>query len=325
MNKWQRLLTGLLVAQLALIVFVFWPRPAVSSGGQSLLADLTVDQITGLAITDEQGSVTHLAKQGDSWIAPEAGAYPADAAKITPVLDKLLALETGRLIAQTPQSHAQLQVADDKFARKIELTKADGATQTLFLGSPAGGQSVHARLGGQNEVYLGSGLATWEVDASLLSWINPVYLSLNASDVAGLTLRNQNGEFILTKDAQAAWQMEGLESGEKLDQAKVTTLINALASIRMTEPLGKTEDPAWGMASPNAVATIQVKSGDQVRPVTLTVGAQDPDDKSYVVKSSDSEYYVRVAEFSLQDIVERDRAGFLSAPPAPAASPTPAP
>ena len=64
-----------------------------------------------------------------------------------------------------------------------------------------------------------------------------------------------------------------------------------------------------------------MKNGDQVKPVTLTIGAQDPDDKSYVVKSSDSEYYVRIAEFSGQDLAERDRAGFLPATPTPAAAP----
>lgn len=325
MNKWQRLLIGLLVAQLALGVFVFWPRPVAGSGGQPLLAGLTADQITGLTITDEAGNTTKLAKQGDAWIAPDAGAYPADAAKITPVLDKLVALKTGRLIAQTPQSHAQLQVADNKYVRKIDITKADGTTQTVYLGSTAGGQAGHVRLAGQDNVYLASGLASWEVDSSLLNWINPVYLSFNAADLIGFTLKNKNGEFAFTKDAQGAWQLVGLGADETVDQDKVNNLLSSLASLRMTKPLGKTEDAGWGMAAPTATVTLQVKSGDQVKTTTLTVGAQDPNDKSYVVKSSDSEYFVRVAEFSVQDLIQRDRAGFLPATPTPAATVAPLP
>jgi hypothetical protein len=325
MNNLQRILIVLLVAQLALGVFVFWPRPAAGSGGQPLLANLTADQVTGLAITDEQGNTTKLAKQGDAWIAPEAGAYPADAAKITPVLDKLVALKTGRLIAQTPQSHAQLQVADDQFVRKIEVTKADGSTQTLFLGSPAGGQAAHVRLAGQDNVYLASGLASWEVDTSLLTWINPVYLSFNAADLTGLTLANKNGEFALTRDAQGAWQLAGLAAGETVDQVKMDTLVNNLSSLRLTEPLGKTEDPAWGLASPQAVVTLQIKNGDQTRTTTLTLGAQDAGSGSFVAKSSDSEYYVRVASFAVEDLVQRDRAGFLPATPTPASTDGPLP
>jgi hypothetical protein len=321
MNNWQRILIALLVTQLALGVVVFWPRPAAGSGGQPLLPGLAADQITGLAITDEQGNSTKLAKQGDAWIAPDAGAYPADTAKITPVLDKLVGLKAGRLIAQTPQSHAQLQVADAKFVRKIDITTADGSTQTIYLGSPAGGQAAHVRLAGQDNVYLATGLASWEVDSSLLNWINPIYLSFNAADLTGLTLKNANGEFAWTRDAQNNWQLTGLEAGETVDQSKVNNLVNGITSLRMTKPIGKTEDAAWGFASPAAVVTLQIRSGDQAKTTTLTLGAQDPADKSYAAKSSESEYYVRVAEFSVQDLVEGDRAGFLPAAPAPAASP----
>jgi hypothetical protein len=51
--------------------------------------------------------------------------------------------------------------------------------------------------------------------------------------------------------------------------------------------------------------------------ITIHVGALDPDDESYVVGSSVSPYYVRVASYSLQDLVEKDREGFLQLPPTP--------
>lgn len=323
MNKLQRILIVILGLQLALGVFVFWPRPVASGAGQALLGELKVEDITGLTITDDQGVSTRLVKSGDGWNAPDAGGYPADASKITPVLDKLIAIKSGKPIAQTPASQAQLQVADAKFLRKVEVLKAGGAAQTVYLGSSGGSQAVHVRLGGQNEVYLASGLATWEVDANLLSWIDPVYLTVTAADITGFTLKNQQGEFSLTKDGQGAWQLAGLGSGETLDANKATTLVNSVTSLRMTQPLGKTEDAAWGLGQPSATVTMQVKSGDQAKTITLTVGAKDAADNSYVVKSSESEYYARVAEFSVKELVSRDRASFLPAtpPPAPAATP----
>ena len=322
MNRWQQILAGVLVAQLAIIVFVFWPRPAASSAGQPLMAGLKASDVTAMTVTDDKGVSTKLVKQGDGWVAPEAGNYPADSTKITPVLDKLAAIKAGKPIATTPGSHAQLQVADNQFARKVDLTKADGTTQTIYLGSQAGGQSVHVRLAGKNEVYLANGPATYEVNADLLSWVNPVYLTVNPSDVTSLALKNKNGEFDLTKNAQGQWELAGLKTGETLDANKATAVV-AATSIRMTKPLGKTEDPAWGLKTPAAVVTLQIKSGDQTKPVTLTIGAQDTTDKSYVVKSSDSEYYVRVADFSVQDLVSQDRAGLLVATPTPAASSAP--
>ncbi len=329
MNKWQRILIIALGVQLALGVFVFWPRPVASSAGQPLLANLKTSDVTGLTVTDDKGVTTRLAKQGDAWTAPDAADYPADAAKITPVLDKLAGLKTGKPVATTTNSQPQLQVTDNKFVRKVELRKADGTTQTVFLGTPAGGQSVHVRLGGKNEVYIASGLNTWEVNADLLSWVNPMYLTANANDVTSLALKNKNGEFTLTKDAQGAWQLGGLASGETLDANKATSLVTSATSVRMIKPLGKSEDVAWGLKQPAAVVTLQVKSGDQLKTITLTVGNQDASDKSYVVKSSESEYYVRVADYAVQDFVSRDKAGFLTATPTPAGQPpmtgTPAP
>lgn len=325
MNKWQRILIIALGVQLALGVFVFWPRPVASSSGQALLGGFKASDVTGMTITDDKGVSTKLVKQGDSWVAPDAGNYPADATKITPVLDKLAAIKAGKAVATTAASQPQLQVADSKFVRKIDLLKADNTTQTLFLGSSAGGQSVHVRLNGQNEVYITSGLATWEVNADLLSWINPVYLTLNTNDLTGLTVKNKNGEFVMTKDAQGQWQLAGLGAGETLDQSKAASLATSATSVRMTQPVGKTADAAWGLGQPSAVVTMQVKNGTgdaaQTKTVTLMVGSQDTTDQSYVVKSSESEYYVRVADYSVQEFVSRDKAGFLVATPTPAASP----
>jgi hypothetical protein len=55
------------------------------------------------------------------------------------------------------------------------------------------------------------------------------------------------------------------------------------------------------------------------RTVTLRMGAKDADAGSYVVKSSESPYYVQVAEVSLRALVENARDAFLQEPPTPEA------
>jgi hypothetical protein len=201
-----RILTVVLVVQLALGVFVFWPRPAASSTGQPLLSDLKPEEITGLTITDDKGVTTKLAKSGDSWIAPDAGAYPADATKITPVLDKLIGIKTGKLIAQTAASQTQLQVADNKYVRQLEITKADGTSQTVYLGSPGGGQAVHVRLVAERGIpgqacRRGSQCGSAVADQSDLSVRTAGHHRLHAQEPAG--------EFVLTKvprDLAACWE-----------------------------------------------------------------------------------------------------------------------
>ncbi len=326
MTKLQRILIGILAVQLVLAAIVFWPRQAAVAGKP--LLDVAAADVTALTIQDDQGKSVTLTKAGDAWVASSAADYPADATKITPVLDKLVAINTGRLVGETTASHTQLQVADAKFVRKIDVQTAAGA-KTLYLGSSAGSNTTHVRLAGQNQVYLAGDLAAWNIAADLTSWVDPVYFSVPAADVTGFTLKNANGEFIFEKDASGVWALRGLASGEALDANKVTSLVSQFTSLRLAKVLGKADDPAYGLAQPSATVMIQAKSGDQIKTYTLTIGAKDAADNSYAVKSSESAYYVRSAEYSVKDLVERTRELFMqatpTAQPAGSAVTTPAP
>ncbi len=276
-------------------------------------------------IRDDQGNSVKLAKLGSGWALADAEDYPADATKITPILDKLVAIKTNRLATQTAASHARLQVADDKFVRRVELATAGGANKTLYLGSSGGGSSTHVRLAGQNEVYLASGLATWDINADAGSWVDTAYFTVPQADVVGVTLANANGQWTFAKDAQGAWSMADLAAGETFNAGSVTSLLSQASAIRMTRPLGKSDQAAYGLSKPGAVLTLKTRKDNQEKVYTLTVGAKDAKDSSYVVKSSESAYYARVAEYTVSDLVGKKRDGFLQLPPTVAPVGTPRP
>jgi hypothetical protein len=327
MTRLQGILIGILVAQLALAAFVFWPRPSKVDAGKLLLSDIKEDEITSLTISDDKGASIKLTRQAPDqpWTLPDAGDFPADATKITPLLTKLAAITTDRLVAQTVGSQKQLQVAADAFQRRIDIGTAGGATQTLFLGSSAGGQDSHVRVDGQNNVYVAGNLAPWQVNADPASWIDTAYVKVTPADVVGFTLANANGQVSCNKDASGAWQMDGLPAGQKLDANQVTTAINQVTALRVVRPLGTIESADYGLADPALLVTLKMKSGDTTKPLTVTVGAKDAADNTYTVKSSDSPYYVRVAESDVKDLVEKKREGFLVASPTPAPVLTPTP
>ena len=89
----------------------------------------------------------------------------------------------------------------------------------------------------------------------------------------------------------------------------------------MTEPLGKAEKPEYGFGQPSATVTVTTKD----KALTLVVGGLYGEDEGYVVKSSESAYYARVAKWAAQDWVERARDGFLKQPPTPEPTATPTP
>jgi hypothetical protein len=321
MKRHNQILAGILVIQIILSVFVFWPKSAATGASEPLFSDLEAGDIVALTIMDADDNSIQLEKVGEDWVLPEADDYPATVDKITPLLDKIVALTTSRLVTRTDASHKRLQVSSDDFVRRIDFETADKVKRTLYLGSSPSYGATHLRLDGQSETYLTDELSTWETKADAASWVDTAYLSVPQDDITKMILENANGTFTFTKDDEGTWTMDGLVADETLDEAKVTSLIQRAASVNMTSPLGKGELAAYGVNQPNAVATLE--TGDKT--ITLRVGAQDPDDKSYVVISSESPYYVRVSEYGVKDLVEKTRDDFFQEPPTPTPEATNAP
>lgn len=313
MNRQQQILAGVLVAQLVLVAVAFWPRTAATGAGAPVFPDLAAADIVALTVTDADGNSIALSKEGDGWVVSEADGFPADTEKISPVLDKIVGLTTSRLVTRTQASHKRLQVSADDFVRRFDFETADGSQHTLFLGSSPQYGAMHFRVDGQDETYLTGDFSTWETRAEPAAWINTVYVDLEEAKIEKMTLENANGSFTFTRDQNEEWTMAGLGAAETLDRTQVDNLVGKAASVNMERPLGKQEQPEYGMDQPSAVVRLEIAD----RAVTIQVGAQDPEDESYVVISSESSYYVRVASYAVQDLVEKTRDGFLQQPPTP--------
>jgi len=313
MNRLQQILTGILVVQVVLIAVVFWPGPAAPGGGAPLFSNLKAEDIVALTVTDTAGNSLQLRKEGEGWVIPDADDFPAEADKVNPVVEKITGLTTSRLVTRTATSHKRLQVSADDFVQRIDLETASGEQHTLFLGSSPQYGATHFRVDGQDETYLANDVTTYETRAEPAAWINTSYVSIVEASVENITLENAKGLFSFSRDGDENWTMAGLSPEEKLDQAKVDSLLSTAASVNMERPLGKAEKPEYGMDQPTAIVRLETANTT----VTIQVGAQNPEDESYVINSSESPYYVEVASYSVQDLVEKTRDGFLELPPTP--------
>jgi Domain of unknown function (DUF4340) len=337
MTRLHQILIGVLVAQLVLVGVVFWPRGGSTGASNAVLFQgLKGSDITSLTVSEKAGTSSKLARQGDKWVVPDAGDYPADATKLNGLADKLAAMKGGQSVGRTPTTQSQLQVADDNFAKRIDFQAANGSKYTLFLGTVSGGTATHVRVGGQQDVYLTRDVSAYDISSNVTTWIDPLYFSLSADQAMTVTTKTAGDNLTFNKDAKGAWVMLGLAAGEQTNEANVTSILSAVTSLSMDKPLGKQDQAAYGLAQPTEVLTILTKNGAQETAHTLTIGAKDA--TGYFVKSAGSEYYVHVAEFIFKDLVGRKRSDYLqqptpvptpaggpAAPPvsAPAATPTP--
>ena len=324
-SRLNLLLLALLLVQILVLAWVYWPQGEVDAGGTPLLGELDTDSVTAMTITAEDGSALTLVNEAGSWVLADSDGFPLREDVMEPLLEKLSAVTTDRRVTETAGSHARLQVADDEFARKLELTTSEGV-KTLLIGSSAGSGATHVRVAGEEATYLTSALTAFDFNAGVTNWIDALYLSIPQNEITEVKLVNANSEIELSRGAAAEegtpgeWVLADLAEGEEVDSAAVSSLLSRVSNVRMVTPLGKSEDAAYGLGEPAAmveVVSVDAEGGESM--VTLTIGAADAAGTDYFAKSSDAEYYVTVGSFVADDLIGKARTDFVTIPEAEAA------
>ncbi len=312
MTRTQRILSGLLVLQIVLAAVVFWPRNAAAVESGPLFAGLNASDVVRLTITDNDGNTAELARQGDGWVLASGGNYPADAAKIEPILESVAAAQISRQVTTTAASHKQLQVAEDDFMRRVTLETSSGETDTFYMGSSTA-NATYVRRDGDVPTYLVSDLSVWEIVPTAANWIDAAYVTLDRNNVTAVTLQNANGTFTFNKIGDEEWTLADLTEGETFNQGNFNLILNRAVSMRLTTPLGTEPQPEYGMDAPRATLTITTEENNATSTYTLDVG-QPLENGNPVIKWSGSDYYVTITPFLVENMVNFGRDDFLTAP-----------
>lgn len=321
LNRSNLFLAALLVAQVILLAI-----SALTAGGtegrqvQPILSDVAMADVERLMIADDLDNEMTFARSAEGWVLPNADDFPLNGEKVEEVLSKLANLDTRRLVASNPSNFARLEVKEDDFRRRIGIETA-GSKTALYLGGSGGVNTVYARRADQNDVYLGTGLNSWELSTQASTWLDANYVSIPLDDVLEILVQNADGHFTFLRDGED-WTYTGLAEGEIFEDAKMPLILRNAASIRMLEPLGLTAQEEYGLDPAQVVAEVKYRQlveedSDEAadRDVdeaaedaeveveieyaeasyTLTFGAElEPGD--IVLKSSDAEYYVLVRD-----------------------------
>ncbi len=306
-DKKLQWLISLALAQLLLVLVVFWPAGS-KDAGELLFSDRTTEDIIELRLLNVDGERMNLAKQGDDWAMSDADNFPVSIEKVDPLITKLLALKTDRIVATTDNSHIRLDVSSEKYKRKIEIVWADDNIDTLLLGNSAGTGAMHFRLMSADEVYLTSTLTAWDANTTPSRYIDTQYFSLDKENIESIELNNNSGRFVLERN-NGKWLYDGLEEGEIFDQSGMDTFLVQVSSIRMVSPLGKTFNDSYGLNNPQAVLSVSTNNEGELQEHSFTVGSQSGD--NYIVSASSSEYYALVSAYNGNNLVEKTHSDFI--------------
>jgi hypothetical protein len=233
LNRSNLFLVVILVIQAVLLA----ASVLVSSSNESrpveaILRELVVDDVVAVAIADDVDASVDLARGEEGWVLPAADDFPVDGTKVDALLGNIAGLKTGRLVAANPANFSRLKVADDDFRRRIAIV-SDSATHVLYLGGSAGADTVYARRGDENLVYLGAGMDAWDASTLVSNWIDAGYVDIPQADVVRIVVRNQAGRFEFLRDGET-WIYQGLNDGETFDDSRMPSILrNAAAPPRI--------------------------------------------------------------------------------------------
>jgi len=291
-----------------------------------LLADFSSASVTAMIIQDDLDKEIRFTRTEDGWVLPSADNFPVNSTQVEDILDKVATFRTNRLIATNPTSHARLEVQNEDFRRKLTLVTDSGSEEILF-GTDGGVNTTHTRRAGDNNVYLTTGLNSWELQPQISSWIDSVYIDIEQDSVIRLIITNASGTFEFER-GEIDWTYLGLGEDEEFDTSKMSSLLRNATTVSMTQPLGLEEHDDYGLDKPEI--TIQVFYEESVEteesaddePVEIQGNTEEGDDTAeeadieaepemieqnylltignplgngeYVIKADNEDYYVQV-------------------------------
>lgn len=295
-----RPLAGLLVAQVALAAFTWWPKPA-SSVVPTPLVDGGAEHLTAFTIRSNTGTEVQLTREGGAWVIPSASGYRADPAKVAEVTSALAAVTLGRPIAHNATSHEALGVTAEDARRTVSFTTDTGETRTVLLGA-AGRDRAHLRIDGRDEVWAVDGLGVYALRERPDAYLPDVHVSFDPATLTAWSLSNASGTVAFVREGDA-WTVEGDPTRVATDAA--ASLLDKAHEVRLAEVVGTQPEPAQGLAGDGAArVSWRVDDAATSEGGSYVVGAQEGSRR--FVQVDDDPYVVLARGSGLSELVDAD-------------------
>jgi hypothetical protein len=289
MTRSHKILTAVLAAQLLLaaaLLALQWRSAAEPE--EAAVASMQVDAVDRLTIEGPDQLKTVLTRQGGQWRVAQAGDFPADAARVRQLLERVAGLKSGLPVATSADGAERFRVADTNFERRLTAEGGGRVLANLLVGSAQGARRSHVRRAGEHEVLLVE-LAVADLPAKDEEWLDMGLLQLPRSDIDAIEVGDLR---LVRQDARAAssaaaassantasaaqpaasaapaalptWVATGLAEGEQLDATAVEKLAGMLAGLRIGGVLGTKPQPTHGLDKPASTLTVVRKGGQRI-------------------------------------------------------------
>lgn len=281
MERHHKTLAIILAAQLLIVAAIWMFDSRSDSDAKHELLALDRSAITAMEIDDRTDSV-RIERVDGTWQLTSEDSLPVDEAKVVALLDKLEAANAPWPVATSESSAERFEVTDSNYQRRIRLFEGDTVGSELMFGTSPGFRKVHARVGGESEVFAVT-FANYEAATKADEWVDKTLLQPKGT----ITSVTRKGAFTLTH-ADDTWTLTDAQDGETLNADTVRDLTAKLANLRV---LGRADAPA---AEATALMEFDVVAADG--DVSLRF-YRAGDEGDYLVGSDRYAAYFRVSEY----------------------------
>jgi len=287
MKPMQIILAVLFIAQLLIAGGLYSASQSkVVVRPDGVLVEYDSDEIDGIEIQDSENSVTIASDEGN-WVLPDYNNLPVQQIRVNTLLESINGAKTGWAVATKAASHQQLEVAEDKFTRRVELSKKDETVVELYVGTSPGLRRSHARKASDDEVYA-IAINSYDLPAERSQWIDKSLLATDANITVTVVddMLSQVGDSWKITDAEGNTQDADNDAAEEF--------INALKSMQIIDVADK--DPVNGSKK-----TLITKSDNESLTYTFATANDE-----YFVRRSDFEPFFKINASAYEKIADSD-------------------
>ncbi len=290
--KTTRVLGILLVAQLALALFTWWPADRSAQIARPLLA-LDATTITGIEIArkpvegSEAGGLK-LRRTEAGWTIDSSNGYPADAVKVEQLITQLLDLRVRAPIATRPSSHNALSVGERDYGRRVKLS-AGGTERELIVGADRS-NSIRVRFADEDDVYLADGISEFALADTASAYWSREFVRVPIEEIRSFTVENERGTLRVERSADG-WTVADAPADTRADSEAIEKFLAEVTALTLVTPLGTEVLPEYGLgAGPRISWTLEASDQSVVDGYAVGVieGGQA------IVKSDSDRFVVQV-------------------------------
>lgn len=279
----------------AMYLFVDENQALVAESDLFLLDIKEPGQIDKIMI-EADGKMLVLEKKKNQWLIPDYHALPVSDGQVKNLLNKLASIKTGWVVGQTKSAANRFHVADENSKRYLVLYKNGKKEFEIMFGDSAGLNSIYTRRKGDTRIY------NIKLGLYLLSVTETDWFDKNILQVKGELSKISGDGFELIRQ-DGVWQLADLKKNEKMNKSEVDLLVSYLEKIQVERFAADVNEK--DLSEKANLSYLVFKNDEQVRYDFYK------NKDSYIVKSSEVDFYFNVAAFFYENIQKLKRKNFI--------------